>query len=137
MSEKKKNHAQRPIKRIIAVGLFVLITFTLIISAWPTIRRAWWQWQLNQAQARWEHNKPDHYRYHEMMCAMRCFHTFVTVKDGEIIAALSRRNWLIASEIGDGPPELPIQTIYAEPYHHRHSEGTFIKRVEFKYRFAE
>jgi hypothetical protein len=116
MPEKKKNHTQRRIKRMIAGGVLVLIAFALIIAAWPTIRQASWQWQLNQAQARWEQNKPDHYHYHEMMCAMRCFHTFVTIKDGEIIAAFSRRDWLIASEIGDEPPELPIQTIYTEPY---------------------
>ena len=87
MPEKKKRTLRDYRKRILigVVGcITVLILFTV---SWPKIRLLYWQWQLNQAQNRWEQNEPDHYRYRVMICGSRCFHQFIIINNGEIMEA--------------------------------------------------
>jgi hypothetical protein len=109
MTEKKKRDSRHYMRRIFINAFLCLLIALILFANLPKLRGMLWQWQLNQAQKRWEQNEPAHYRYHAMTCALRCFHTFVTVENGEIIDAMERRFTYNPDEIGANAPDLPIE----------------------------
>src|SRR5688572_5564814 len=108
MLEKKKRDSRHYIRRIFMNVFLCLLIVLILLANLPKLRLMWWQWQLNQAQKRWEQNEPAHYRYHAMTCAMRCFHKMITVENGEIVDAVEWRNTYNPDEIGVNAPHLPI-----------------------------
>jgi hypothetical protein len=108
MTEKKKRDSRHYMRRIF-INVFLCLLIALFLFAnLPKLRQVWWQWQLNQAMKLWEQNEPVHYRYHAMRCALRCFHTIVTVENDEVVDAEEWRFTYNPDELEANPPDLPI-----------------------------